>query len=73
MTSVNAESFFNALERFVNVRGRPTTIYNDNGTNLSVCLINWTGAKSKRRLMHKLCGFLILHLLPGGKDGGSNW
>lgn len=31
--SVSTEAFVNALWRFVNVRGRPKTVYSDNGTN----------------------------------------
>jgi hypothetical protein len=31
--SLNTEAFMNALERFVSVRGRPSTIYSHNGTN----------------------------------------
>ena len=34
VTSVNTKSFLNALERFVNGLGRPTTICSDNGTKL---------------------------------------
>ena len=33
VTSLHADSFIAALERFVNRRGCPTTIYSDNGTN----------------------------------------
>jgi len=39
VTSQSTEAFLNALERFVNVRGRPATIYSDNGTNF-VGLVN---------------------------------
>lgn len=31
--SLSTEAFVNALWRFVNVRGRPKTVYSDNGTN----------------------------------------
>ena len=39
VTSRSTEAFLHALERFVNVRGRPTTIYSDNGTTVWVVLI----------------------------------
>ena len=31
--SLNTDGFLNALRRFLNLRGNPTTIYSDNGTN----------------------------------------
>ena len=33
VTSLSTEMFSNALERFINVRGRPHQIYSDNGSN----------------------------------------
>jgi hypothetical protein len=33
VTSLSTEAFLRALERFINIRGRPATIYSDNGTN----------------------------------------
>jgi len=33
VTSLSTEIFLNALERFINVRGRPHQIYSDNGSN----------------------------------------
>jgi len=33
VTSFSTEMFLNALERFINVRGRPHQIYSDNGSN----------------------------------------
>jgi hypothetical protein len=33
VTSLSTEAFLNALERFINYRGRPTKIYSDNGSN----------------------------------------
>jgi hypothetical protein len=33
VASISIESFLNVLERFFNTRGRPVTIYSDNGTN----------------------------------------
>ena len=39
VTSLSTETFLNALERFIHIRGRPTTIYSDNGTNF-VGLVN---------------------------------
>jgi hypothetical protein len=33
VTSSSTVAFINALERFINLRGRPSTIYSDNGTN----------------------------------------
>ena len=44
VTSLSTEAFLNSLERFINVRGRPVTIYSDNGSNF-VGLVN---------LFHKL-------------------
>ena len=37
--SLNTEAFLNALDRFINLRGRPVTIYSDNGSNF-VGLVN---------------------------------
>ena len=37
--SLSTEAFLDILERFINVRGRPTVIYSDNGTNF-VGLVN---------------------------------
>jgi len=39
VTSLSTEVFLNALERFINTRGRPITIYSDNGSNF-VGLVN---------------------------------
>jgi len=39
VTLLSTETFLNALERFINTRSRPTTIYSDNGTKF-VGLIN---------------------------------
>ena len=39
VTSLSTETFLNALERFINTRGRPDTVYSDNGTNF-VGLVN---------------------------------
>jgi len=39
VTSLSTETFLNALERFISSRGRPTTVYSDNGTNF-VGLVN---------------------------------
>ena len=33
VTSLSTEAFLNAFERFINIRGRPSVIYSDNGTN----------------------------------------
>jgi len=33
VTSLSTEAFLGSLERFVNLHGRPNTIYSDNGTN----------------------------------------
>ena len=33
VSSLDADSFLNALRRFINLRGCPTTVYSDNGTN----------------------------------------
>lgn len=32
--SLTTEAFLNSLERFINIRGRPSVVYSDNGTNL---------------------------------------
>jgi transposase InsO family protein len=34
VTSLNAETFLAALRRFIARRGKPKTIYSDNGTNV---------------------------------------
>ena len=39
VTSLSTETFLNALERFINIRGRPSTMYSDNGKNF-VGLVN---------------------------------
>ena len=39
VTSLNTEAFLNAFERFINTRGRPITVYSDNGSNF-VGLVN---------------------------------
>ena len=39
VTALSTEAFLRALERFINIRGRPTTMYSDNGTNF-VGLVN---------------------------------
>ena len=33
VNSLDTDSFLNALRRFINLRGCPTTVYSDNGTN----------------------------------------
>ena len=32
--SLDTDGFVNVLTRFINLRGKPTTIYSDNGTNV---------------------------------------
>ncbi|GFW41337.1 integrase catalytic domain-containing protein [Trichonephila clavipes] len=44
ITSLTTEAFFQSLRRFISRRGRPTTIYSDNGTNFKVA----------ERLLHTL-------------------
>jgi len=46
VTSLSTEAFLSALERFINVRGRPNRIYSDNGSNFVGAVnlfkrINW--------------------------------
>lgn len=33
VTSLSTDAFLNAFERFINIRGRPSVMYSDNGTN----------------------------------------
>ena len=33
VNSLDTDSFLNAVRRFINLRGCPTTVYSDNGTN----------------------------------------
>ena len=35
VTSLSTEAFLSSLERFINMRGRPSVIYSDNGTNFT--------------------------------------
>ncbi|GFU68180.1 integrase catalytic domain-containing protein [Trichonephila clavipes] len=63
ITSLTTEAFFQSLRHFISRRGRPTTIYSDNGTNF----------KGVERLLHALdwdsilarakCGFPPLGVL----------
>jgi len=43
---LSTETFLNALERFINIRGQPSTMYSDNRTNFVglvnlFCKVNW--------------------------------
>ena len=60
VTSQSTEAFWHALKRFVNVRGRPTTIYSDNGTNFVGYVnlfkkLNWEAIEEAVHVKH-ICG-----------------
>ena len=47
VNSLDTDSFINALRRFINLRGCPTTVYSDNGTNFQA------GERELRELLSK--------------------
>jgi len=59
VTSLSTEVFLNALERFINTRGRPITIYSDNGSNF-VGLVNITNCWTRENPKNlSTCGVRI--------------
>jgi hypothetical protein len=48
---LNTEAFLNAFERFITIRGRPCTVYSDNGTNFVGAVnlfnkLNWNAVET---------------------------
>ncbi|GFW59822.1 integrase catalytic domain-containing protein [Trichonephila clavipes] len=76
VNSLTADSFLLSLRRFIARRGRPRTIYSDNGTNFrcasnDISKLDWD--KITRETIKKKFGNLSHPLRLGGEAGGKGW
>jgi len=74
--SLSTEAFLYSLRRFISRRGRPNTIYSDNGTNFHGSdnlfkKLNWEEMENFSGIK-RISGYSIHLRLRGGADGGKD-
>ncbi|XP_054713455.1 uncharacterized protein LOC129222919 [Uloborus diversus] len=76
ITSLTAEAFFQALRRFIAIRGRPEILYSDNGGNFvkahnELSKLDWGKIESQSSLKKITWRFIPPSVSLRGADGGS--